>query len=652
VSTTNRSHAKAFFTSAKLNFIKGAEKMSGRMIITLTGGIALLIRFINRLLGFFVIFTGLWFWLLTYGTYKSIITYDLRLRFSAWADFEMVVCIVAAAVSAGIFAYNCYKYYKRMPDNFLKRLILMFFKRDYRPEREGNNVPAAMQSNTKREKSGFFFGVKWLGLFPKKFYVAKREDEDGHILVVGGSGMGKSAAIAKNALETWRAPIVAIDIKQGGELSAYSERLKREGVVNRHFIVFDPTNPNSRKYDPYYLLHHGGAENLVQNAREIALIIVPLSLSAREPFWIEAAQNILQAAILYYFDLGLSFTETMVTILTMPPDKLIDEIYESDNLTAKMCINTLRELELKTLAGIATELSNRIMVFATDPLIRAALCDSRTEKHYFHWGHVSDYLTVAGKVNNTSVFLRIPEDKLEQWASLTALMVNQLFRTLERRADKGAGSEKVRPVLILLDEAARLGKIDTIKNALATLRSKSVTICLLIQSLAQLDEIYGRDARRTIIDNCTYKAILGATDADSQEYFSRLVGTCEVEKESHGIQYDADEGIETGRGSNWSKHREPIIFPEEFAKLKDAVLITPDGFCRVDKVYAPRPDDPFPKEEKAVPEVKASSTRLEQMIFGKVKTPDDLTKAIIAAIFGGMVLTAIILLLIVPALVG
>jgi type IV secretory pathway TraG/TraD family ATPase VirD4 len=140
--------------------------------------------------------------------------------------------------------------------------------------------------------------------------------------------------------------------------------------------------------------------------------------------------------------------------------------------------------------------------------------------------------------------------------------------------------------LILLDEFPRLGKLEAIKGALATLRSKNVTICLMVQSLAQLDEIYGNNARRTIIDNCAYKAILGVTDADSQRYFSNLIGSCEIEKESRSVQYDPDDGIEEGRGSHWSKQREPIIFSHDLAKLKDVVLMTPEGFCRVNKLFA------------------------------------------------------------------
>jgi type IV secretory pathway TraG/TraD family ATPase VirD4 len=370
------------YNRVKHNFIEGVSKMSGRMIITLTGGVKLLLRFFNRLLGFLVVFTGLWFWLLTYGTYKMIITYNLRLRYSAWADFDLWIGIGAGVISFFIFSYNCEKFYSVMPDNILTRLIRSIFEGGYRPEREGNNVPANMIMHKKTDKSGFFFGAKWTGdLFGNRACVVKPADQDGHILVVGGAGSGKSACIAKNTLETWNAPIVAVDIK--GELMTHCEQLKSKGV-KRHYVVFDPTDTGARKYDPYYLLHHGGEENLIQNAREIALAIVPLPPNVRDPFWIQAAQNILTATVLYYFGLGGSFTDTMTAIQTTPIDKLIDEIADSENTAAKMFINQVRDLELKTLAGIATELSNKIMVFATDPLIRAALCDSRTEKHYFH----------------------------------------------------------------------------------------------------------------------------------------------------------------------------------------------------------------------------------------------------------------------------
>src|SRR5512138_2098341 len=86
------------------------------------------------------------------------------------------------------------------------------------------------------------------------------------------------------------------------------------------------------------------------------------------------------------------------------------------------------------------------------------------------------------------------------------------------------------PILFLLDEFARFGKLEGIVHGLATLRSKKITICILIQSLAQLDATYGQEQRKIIADNCGYKAILRATDADTQRYFSQLVGT-ELQKQ-------------------------------------------------------------------------------------------------------------------------
>ena len=70
---------------------------------------------------------------------------------------------------------------------------------------------------------------------------------------------------------------------------------------------------------------------------------------------------------------------------------------------------------------------------------------------------------------------------------------------------------KTNPILVLLDEFPLLGKMDVITNALTTLRSKKVTFCLMLQSIAQLDAVYGQDTRKIIVDNCQYKAILNIT---------------------------------------------------------------------------------------------------------------------------------------------
>lgn len=140
------------------------------------------------------------------------------------------------------------------------------------------------------------------------------------------------------------------------------------------------------------------------------------------------------------------------------------------------------------------------------------------------------------------------------------------------------------PVLFLLDEFPRLGKIETVQRGLTTLRSKKITICLIIQSLAQLDSLYGTYERRIILDNCVYKAILGATDADTQEYFSRLVGTTEATRQGRSTSFAPEDGEERGRTVSQHIIDRRVIKPEDFATLGDVVLFTPYGVCRAKKI--------------------------------------------------------------------
>jgi len=138
--------------------------------------------------------------------------------------------------------------------------------------------------------------------------------------------------------------------------------------------------------------------------------------------------------------------------------------------------------------------------------------------------------------------------------------------------------------LFLLDEFPRLGKIERIVAGLATLRSKNITICIILQSIAQLDLIYGKDSRKVIADTCSYKAILGATDAETQEYLSKLVGTYEKHKEITTQQFERITKIKAGSSKTITTEEKARIKPEEFAWFNnEIVLLTPFGACKFDK---------------------------------------------------------------------
>ena len=401
--------------------------------------------------------------------------------------------------------------------------------------------------------SGFVFGKKG------GKYVTMPEATDGHVLVIGGAGSGKTAGVAIPTLMSWRERVFAIDIK--GELYQKTKAARTEAQIK----VFNPTDPNAHGYDPFFVLKHSA--EVPEEARALALSICPLPAEVKDPFWIQSAQNMLTGFLVYFFHKDFSFSETMKAIKSRGVKKLITEIMEGEDEQAIAEVSQFDGMDDKTLSGVFTELSNHITIFATSADLQRALS-----------GH-GRCITPADLENGYDVYCCIPEHKLEQWKELMGMLCNQFLKSFERRPD---GNTK--PILFLIDEFPRLGKIETISNGLATLRSKKIHIALFVQSKSQLNAIYGKDVAEVIADNCSYKAILKASEPNTQEWCSKLVGTYDKKKLSSN--YNADViGIGKGQGTSKTEEEKKIIKPEEFAYLQDVVCLFPNGYRRIDKAY-------------------------------------------------------------------
>jgi len=404
--------------------------------------------------------------------------------------------------------------------------------------------------NRQTPNCGFVFGRDIDG-----YFVVKHENKDGHIMVVGGVGTGKSTCIVMPTIRAWKSRIFAIDIK--GELSDYAKKYRPR------IKVFNPQDKRAYGYNPYAFLR--GSTNLTQEVRAIAQAVIPLPPETKDPFWIESAQTLLTGAILHYYTLGYSFIETLREVQQNGAKRLIETVSNSPDDIARLCMGGFVDMTEKTLSGIFAELSRCIISLVTDSDIVSALSSDNTiEPVDLEYGY--------------DIFLSIPEHLLRQWKNLLGLMVNQFLLFFERRNEGG----NLPPMLFLLDEFPRLGKIPFIMDGLATLRSKRITICLILQSLAQLDVIYGKDERRVISDTCAYKAVLSATDPDTQEYFSKLVGTYEkVKPTTTKAMFNP-----LGNSKSVTTEEKPIIKPTDFATLQDIVLLHPfdKGVTRVEKV--------------------------------------------------------------------
>ena len=494
-----------------------------------------------------------------------------------------------------------------MQNNNIK---LNAYIRDQSAKRLGNK-PSPYMCHKDQAETGVFFGYI-LEADGSICYVGKPPDKDGHILIVGGAGAGKTSCIVIPTLREWKGTFFAIDVK-GDLLDNVLPYMKSKRPTKVfEFTKNQDAEPKRCTYDPYDLLNKDDPDNVVRNAREIAQAIAPTPPQNPKEFWSNSAQTVLTGSLLYVNGLEEvdedgktlkgTFNDAMELIQSKPMYELIKDISKSGNANAIKHIMQYTGLENpednKMIAGINAELSNNAMVFATDNRVRAAFTES-------------DYMFRCEDLEDHNVIMVVKEDKLDQWSRAITLVVTQIIRYLERRPEKYSEGYNLPPVLLMLDEFPRLGKMDVILNAIATLRSKGVTICLAVQSIAQLDRIYGADNRRIIVDDCQYKAILNVTDPENQRYFSDMIGTIDVAKksisetvsnssgESSGSSHssyrssDIQRNYSDGKSQSISSSftvttslvREPIIFPHEMATLKDMLLLTPEGFCRIRKLH-------------------------------------------------------------------
>lgn len=471
--------------------------------------------------------------------------------------------------------------------------------------------PLFLQEN----ESGLSFG--YIRKQDDMCVVGMPEGDEGNILVVGGNGSGKSCGIAMPTLKSWRGAICATDLK--GELSKRYEVLYQNGTTVRPYLIFNPTQTDSPSYDPFWWLLEDSASNLMSNIWEIVLAIVPAAMEDDQPFWVESEQALFAASLLYFFKLGLSFSETVCEIMSTDISSLCETLSASGDVQVKMLLGSPVGLKADVLSAIDRGLRNKLMLFASDPYISHAFRGVREGATCFNWNDL-EY---------TNIFLHIPADKVEQWGGSINLMLTQLLRYLERRPEKYClEAGKIPHTLLLLDEFARFGKLDMLPAAMATLRSKKVNLCLLAQSIAQIDAIYGISERRIILDNCQYLAILRANDPETQENLCKLIGTRIQRHHSVSQQLGASMKDTIGYNIQMSEVRDWMVCPHELATLKNVLLLTPYGFLRLQKFYPSNSSEPLRKFANSHLDTSFCNKEAVMLtIEERVKNADERTKA-------------------------
>lgn len=370
-----------------------------------------------------------------------------------------------------------------------------------------------------------------------KTLVTKPPEVEGHVLVVGGTGTGKSRGVALPTLFKWQGSALVMDIK--GELSKVTRA--RRSTFGKVYI-FDPENGGDC-YDPIKIC------TTIDQAQDLARTLIPLPEKG-EPFWSQSAQSILAAFVFEGAKKHFALTDIAEKLCTTPIAELIEYCKSHEFKEVRLLASITYELPEKTLGGVMGELKSKLITIASDPNIEKA-----TRKSDFSPETLEEGATI---------YLKVSEHLLDQYKDLWTIIISQFLKYLSKREER-----KTPPILIVLDEMPRLSKINGLTGALATLRSRNVHIMGIIQSMAQIDSIYGRDERKVIADNCRFKFVLSATDPETQKYFSDLAG--QRTALAKGTTYGA------GAVPNMSRTEQgtPLIRPEEWGHLEKPILLAP-----------------------------------------------------------------------------
>lgn len=212
----------------------------------------------------------------------------------------------------------------------------------------------------------------------------------------------------------------------------------------------------------------------------------------------------------------------------------------------------------KQLSSVYSTMHQRIAIFSVDEKMRDCLTRSnRVSPH-----------DLEGD-SPASIYLCVEESKLEQYKNVTALIVAQFMKHFEQMENEGAKAR----TLFLLDECPRLGKLDALGNALATLRSKGVCVCVIGQSLAQFQTIYSREEAAAMVDMCAKIAVLSAK-GETAEMLTKLVGDNIERMRNKGDSSQVFDPTHLGKNKGYSEQYQPIIRENEWAALgEDLVLV-------------------------------------------------------------------------------
>ena len=384
-----------------------------------------------------------------------------------------------------------------------------------------------------------------------------------NVLVVGGSGSGKSASYSiPNACQllgsyVFTDPKGELYDKTAGYLKSHGYEIKVLNLVKPQ---------NSDGYNP---LHHITSEIDVDVIANTIVKGQKTDGGGSDPFWDDSAEMLLKALIYYLMATRpeeeqnlASCAELVRAANSNGGSNLLTELISKlpYDHPARMNYKSIEIAPEKTYSSILSTLQSKLGKFDSKEIAELTSTDT------------IDFEEIGNK--KTAVYV-ISSDTHTAYDFLLTIFFSQMIQQLYNYADDNGGALKV-PTYFILDEFANIGKIPDFDKKISTSRSRKISFSVILQNLDQLEAIYEK-SYETIIGNCDTHLFLGSNSYKTVEYFSKALGEKTIERDSISVSRDK-QYFRTGQSTSDQVMARALMTPDELRRMdNDECIIYEKG---------------------------------------------------------------------------
>ena len=392
----------------------------------------------------------------------------------------------------------------------------------------------------------------------------KKHRRNLNILVCGGSGAGKTRFFCKPNAMQCNTSMVILDPKGeivrdvGGLLEKKGYEVRVLDLINMH---------RSHCYNPFvYLRNDNDVQRLVTNLFKAT---TPKGSQSQDPFWDTAASMLLLSLVFYLKYEAPPDEQNFPMVMELlragevredddsyvsPLDELFDrlEMVNPEHIALKY-YRDYHSGSAKTLKSIQITLAARLEKFNLESLAGLTATDEL------------DLPSLGEK--KVALFALIPDNDTS-FNFLVSILYTQLFQQLFYSADHIHGGSLPIPVHFLMDEFANVSLPDDFDKILSVMRSRGVSVSIILQNLAQLKALFEKQWE-SIVGNCDEFLYLGGNEQSTHKYVSELLGKETIDTNTYG----KSEGRSGSYSTNYQISGRELLTPDEVRMLDNRYAI-------------------------------------------------------------------------------